>query len=540
MSSTTLNGASEVFTSTATANGNPPPTTQQSTSSPKEIGWWFVESYYTTLNGSPERLHLFYQKKSSFVWGIEGENVAVSHGRNEISERIKQLAFNDCKVRVTNVDSQGSLESGIIVQVLGDMINNSESSQRFAQTFFLAEQTNPRGYFVLNDIFRYLKEEEEEETAEAVPEETVEAPVEPAPEAEPVVEEKEPEVEAKEEPEEPEPVPVVEKEEVKEEVKEEEVKEETEKIEEAPVEPEAEKVEEPAAVAPVIPAVPVVPAVPVIPTPQPETSEPEPTPEAPLAVTEPVKETPQAPPPVPQEPPKPAKPASWAALLASKTPAAPTAPVATQPVAPAAPPTNTPAANTNTNTPAPAPTPSASTTAPGPSSQANSGWQTTESRRQNRPVSMSGATQNAGSAYVKNVNEKVSHKDLKAALEKFGTVNNVEIVLERKCAFVEFADGAALLAAAKENPHRINGQIIYVEERRPRPANYGGPRGGGSNLRGGERQGSRGGSQRGLGDRDRFDTNRNSIGGGRGQGGNVRGGGQYPRGGRGGAAASSN
>ncbi|RVD87732.1 uncharacterized protein DFL_001944 [Arthrobotrys flagrans] len=528
MSSTTLNGASEVFTSTATINGNPPPTTQQSTSSPKEIGWWFVESYYTTLNGSPERLHLFYQKKSSFVWGLEGENVAVSHGRNEISERIKQLAFNDCKVRVTNVDSQGSLDSGIIVQVIGDMINNSESSQRFAQTFFLAEQTNPRGYFVLNDIFRYLKdEEEEEETAEAAPEETAEAPVDPAPEVEPVAEEKEPEVEAKEEPEEPEPEPVPEKEEVKE-----EVKEEAEKVEEAPVEPVVEKVEEPAVVAPVTPAVPVVPAVPVIPTPQPETTEPEPTPEAPATVTEPVKETP-APPPVPQEPPKPAKPASWAALLASKTTPTPTAPVATQPVAPAATPTTTPAANTNANAPAP-------TATPGPSSQANSGWQTTESRRQNRPVSISGAPQNAGSAYVKGVTDKVSQRDLKAALEKFGTVNNVEIVLERKCAFVEFADGAALFAAAKENPHRINGQIIYVEERRPRPANYGGPRGGGSNLRGGERQGSRGGSQRGPGDRDRFDTSRNSIGGGRGQGGNVRGGGQYSRGGRGGAAASSN
>ncbi|KAK6536952.1 hypothetical protein TWF281_001159 [Arthrobotrys megalospora] len=527
MSSTTLNGASEVFTSTATVNGNPPPTAQQSTSSPEEIGWYFVESYYTTLNRTPERLHLFYQKKSSFVWGLEGENVAVSQGRNEISERIKQLSFNDCKVRVTNVDSQGSLENGIIVQVLGDMINNSEPSQRFAQTFFLAEQTNPQGYYVLNDIFRYLKDEEEEEIVEPAPEEPAEAAVDAAPEAEPVVEEKKPEVEAKEEPEAPEPVPapVPEKEEVAE-----EVSEEAEKVEEAPVEPEPEKVEEPVAVATVTPAVPVVPAVPVIPTPQPETTEPEPEPtaEAPAAVTEPVKETPQAPPPVPQEPPKPVKPASWAALLAQKsTPTAPTAPVATQPVAPA----------TTATTTAPAPTPSAPATASGPSTQANSGWQTTE-RRQNRPVSISGAPQNAGSAYVKGVTEKVSQKELRAALEKFGTVNNVEIVLEKKCAFVEFADGAALLAAAKENPHRINGQVIYVEERRPRAGGYGGPRGGGSNLRGGERQGSRGGSQRGPGDRDRFDSNRNSIGGGRGQGGNVRGG-PYPRGGRGGAGAAS-
>lgn len=37
------------------------------------------------------------------------------------------------------------------------MSNNAEPWRKFAQTFFLAEQ--PNGYFVLNDIFRYLKEE---------------------------------------------------------------------------------------------------------------------------------------------------------------------------------------------------------------------------------------------------------------------------------------------------------------------------------------------------------------------------------------------
>lgn len=37
------------------------------------------------------------------------------------------------------------------------MSNNGEPWRKFAQTFFLAEQ--PNGYFVLNDIFRFLKEE---------------------------------------------------------------------------------------------------------------------------------------------------------------------------------------------------------------------------------------------------------------------------------------------------------------------------------------------------------------------------------------------
>ena len=46
------------------------------------------------------------------------------------------------------------------MQVVGDMSNKGERWRKFAQTFFLAEQ--PTGYFVLNDIFRYLKEDGDE------------------------------------------------------------------------------------------------------------------------------------------------------------------------------------------------------------------------------------------------------------------------------------------------------------------------------------------------------------------------------------------
>jgi hypothetical protein len=77
-----------------------------------------------------------------------------------IGARIKELDFHDTKVRVTNVDSQGS-DANIVIQVIGEVSNKGQPHKRFAQTFVLAEQTN--GYFVLNDIFRYLAEEPEEE-----------------------------------------------------------------------------------------------------------------------------------------------------------------------------------------------------------------------------------------------------------------------------------------------------------------------------------------------------------------------------------------
>jgi hypothetical protein len=67
------------------------------------------------------------------------------------------LDFKKAKVYITNVDSQSSVSGGVLVQVLGEMSNNGESCQKFCQTFFLAEQ--PEGYYVLNNIFRFLKED---------------------------------------------------------------------------------------------------------------------------------------------------------------------------------------------------------------------------------------------------------------------------------------------------------------------------------------------------------------------------------------------
>jgi hypothetical protein len=49
------------------------------------------------------------------------------------------------------------------------MSNRGEAWKKFVQTFFLAEQ--PNGYFVLNDIFRFLKEETAESEEEREDEE---------------------------------------------------------------------------------------------------------------------------------------------------------------------------------------------------------------------------------------------------------------------------------------------------------------------------------------------------------------------------------
>jgi hypothetical protein len=73
------------------------------------------------------------------------------------------------------VDSQISSNDGIIISVLGEISNKEMPSQKFAETFFLAPQ--PNGYYILNNIFRFLKDkvdidyykcEDEEEEVEKV------------------------------------------------------------------------------------------------------------------------------------------------------------------------------------------------------------------------------------------------------------------------------------------------------------------------------------------------------------------------------------
>jgi len=150
---------------------------------PSEVGWQFVPQYYTYVNKQPQRLHCFYTKSSTFIHGTEGEDGKPAFGQQEIHNRITSIGFEDCKVFIHSVDAQSSANGGIIIQVIGEMSNRGEAWKKFVQTFFLAEQ--PNGYFVLNDIFRFLKEE----TAESEDErEDEEAPAEEKPAASPVPE----------------------------------------------------------------------------------------------------------------------------------------------------------------------------------------------------------------------------------------------------------------------------------------------------------------------------------------------------------------
>ncbi|KAJ4416414.1 hypothetical protein N0V82_006756 [Gnomoniopsis sp. IMI 355080] len=502
----------EQYSSASATPADTPSTTDPSATashSKDEVGWYFVQQYYTTLSKNTSKLHLFYNKQSQFVQGPEAELVDVSVGRQDIQEAIKQLDFQDCKVRVSNVDSQASFNN-IVIQVIGEISNKGGEPKKFVQTFVLAQQ--PAGYFLLNDIMRYINEGEEE-TVEGANEENAAAPT-----AEPEApQELAAEAEAE--------------------------KTETEEVSDAALDTQAvdKKLEETASGAKEAPSTSAVePAAEPVPVAQeatpskPEVADPSPEPEKivqEIAEEETKKpDVPKEPSPTPapaparapaaepEKPKEPPKPMSWASRVAAAAGSAAPKPVVPLPAkttsAPAQPAQSRPAA-------APA---AAQTTAPSqPANKENtketketkeeSEWRMADSKRQSRQHSVAPTPEKDGTlAYVKFVTDKVKDDELRAALSSHGELVYFDINRSKNCAFVEYGSTSACQSAIKASPITIAGDNIVIEPRRPKAGAYGGANynqnrgsisGRGRGGFEGNRSGSQGGGRGGFANRGR-------------------------------------
>lgn len=67
---------------------------------------------------------------------------------------ILSLDYQNYHAQIVTADAQFSHHDGVIVLVTGCLTGNNNEKRKFTQTFFLAPQD--KGYFVLNDIFRYV------------------------------------------------------------------------------------------------------------------------------------------------------------------------------------------------------------------------------------------------------------------------------------------------------------------------------------------------------------------------------------------------
>uniref|UniRef100_A0A670IGT4 G3BP stress granule assembly factor 1 n=1 Tax=Podarcis muralis TaxID=64176 RepID=A0A670IGT4_PODMU len=148
--------------------------------SPLLVGREFVRQYYILLNQAPDFLHRFYGKNSSYVHGgldSNGKPADAVHGQSDIHKKVLSLNFKDCRTKIHHVDAHATLNDGVVVQVMGELSNNTQPMRRFMQTFVLApEGSVANKFYVHNDIFRYQDEvfgdldaeppEESEEEAE--------------------------------------------------------------------------------------------------------------------------------------------------------------------------------------------------------------------------------------------------------------------------------------------------------------------------------------------------------------------------------------
>ncbi|KAI9244089.1 hypothetical protein BY458DRAFT_529950 [Sporodiniella umbellata] len=484
------------------------------TQSAQDVGLIFVREYYTFLNKKPNRLHAFYSKDSLFVRGDEGTVSETVRGQEEISKKIESSHFEDCKVLVTQVDSQLSANDGILIHVLGEMCNQNSPSQKFSQTFFLA--TQPSGYYVLNDIFRFLKDEveidyytcEDEEsrkptTVSPTPEEAFKKEEqeqeskseEPKLEEEPKKEEggkkevkkeskkdlkKEPKQEPKKDDpkkEEPkksdfvkkedgkkpeskrssEPKKAEKKEAKKEDIKKSEKKEDPKKAkQDASPSIEAKK-PEPITESPVTTS----PTPPKTPSDSDEKKKkPEHRQTAAKQVSQPK-----------QEPSKPAAPKTWATLAAvSSAPATPSTPPAA--ATPTTPPPSV-ASPTVVETPtAETPTVAAESPAIPSADKPHTPYQKNQAPRPKEPVTQ---------IFVKQVYDTVTEEQLREAFTKIGSVKNVNMSKNRNSAFVEFHSPESVIKALSQHKVTLSsGHSVLAEERRynNQPGRYNNTNGG--------------------------------------------------------------
>ncbi|XP_052483289.1 nuclear transport factor 2-like [Gossypium raimondii] len=128
------------------------------TPSTQVIGNAFVEQYYHILHQSPNLVHRFYQDSSHLSRPDMHGNMTTVTTLQAINEKVLSLNYEDYTAEIKTADAEDSFEKGIILLVTGSLTGKDNVKKKFAQTFFLAPQD--KGYFVLNDVFRYVEEKE--------------------------------------------------------------------------------------------------------------------------------------------------------------------------------------------------------------------------------------------------------------------------------------------------------------------------------------------------------------------------------------------
>ncbi|XP_074588965.1 nuclear transport factor 2-like [Curcuma longa] len=124
------------------------------------VGNAFVDQYYHILQHSPDMLHRFYQE-SSKLGRPDAHGAMILVTTTEAINQKLLLSTGYVGAEMKTVDAQESFGDGVTVLVTGYLTGEDNVKRSFIQSFFLAPQDN--GFFVLNDIFRFVEEAEHQQ-----------------------------------------------------------------------------------------------------------------------------------------------------------------------------------------------------------------------------------------------------------------------------------------------------------------------------------------------------------------------------------------
>ncbi|CAL9147630.1 unnamed protein product [Musa hybrid cultivar] len=131
-----------------------PSSAERSPLSAQVVGNAFVQQYYHILQQSPELVYRFYQESSKLGRPDAHGAISLVTTTNAINQKI--LSMGVVRAEMKTVDAQESLGGGVLVLVTGYLTGEDSIKRDFTQSFFLAPQD--KGFYVLNDILRFVEE----------------------------------------------------------------------------------------------------------------------------------------------------------------------------------------------------------------------------------------------------------------------------------------------------------------------------------------------------------------------------------------------
>ncbi|EOA33817.1 hypothetical protein CARUB_v10021291mg, partial [Capsella rubella] len=131
--------------------------TEEGVRSAQEVSEAFVDQYFLVLRQQPDQASKFYAAGAVVSRPRPDGSMMTFNSNEAINEQIISCDYENTTFEVLSIDSQSSLEDGIFFMVVGFVTGKDNRRRKFSQMFYLARQ---KDYDVLNDIFRYVDDDE--------------------------------------------------------------------------------------------------------------------------------------------------------------------------------------------------------------------------------------------------------------------------------------------------------------------------------------------------------------------------------------------